>query len=580
MDLFFSNSGGFSESRHVYIDGNDLIDRWKNLKEGNFFTIGELGFGAGLNFLSTWKAWSETDYKNKDLYFYSIDKNPLKIEDAKQVISKFKELKSISDIYFTSYPINCKGAQRISFPEYNIHLTLHYSDIIDSISSINSHKGFFDAWFLDGFSPDRNPEMWSKEIFKVLKKKSHAKTSFSTFSSSNKIRNHLLELDATVNSKKGFANKKYMTNGVFNSRNQSNNFKKKSVAIVGAGIAGCSLAHSLVKRGHKCTIFDQNKDLCGGASGNLALISYPRLSAFDSPFSKFSAQSFIYSTQFYEKFASKGWHKTGVLFLDTNDFSKKRIEDLIQEKKDNNLYRPISADEASTLSGTNINHNGLFFPSAGWIEPIQLCQDLINDPNIEVFLEEKVLKISHENFIHNLISNKKNYNFDEICLCNSFEAENLISIKGTRIKRGQITYIPTNKDISKLKMPICGKGYISPLINDKHLVGATYSDNKDMIATESDSLENLQILYDIFPDIHLNPKTSGEKVGLRATTIDHLPIAGKSDNFYLNIGHGSRGSTSAPLCGEYIADLITGSPLPLDIETMNAISIKRFNSKS
>ena len=91
------------------------------------------------------------------------------------------------------------------------------------------------------------------------------------------------------------------------------------MAIIGAGIAGSTLAYKLANRGHKVDIYDQNNEVCLGASGNEVLITYPRLSAFDSPYARFCAQSFLFASSFYDQLDTIAWKKCGVLLLSHDD---------------------------------------------------------------------------------------------------------------------------------------------------------------------------------------------------------------------------------------------------------------------
>jgi len=422
--------------------------------------------------------------------------------------------------------------------------------------------------------------MWTEKVLKTLQICSNENTSFSTFSSSGFLKKNLDSVGAEISISKGFAKKKNMISGILKGKKSTSIRKSKKVAIIGAGIAGCSLAHSLSKRGHSCVIFEKKNDSCLGASGNNALIAYPRLSAFNSTFARFLANSYIYATRFYESLDSSGWNKTGVLILDTNKLSNKRINELSKLAEHHQLYKVVSAEEGSKISEVELTKNGLFFPSSGWIDPYKICKDILNESNAELHFNEEVLSIAGTSHSPRLLTTLNDYHFDEICLCNSYEAKALASVKGIHIKRGQLTHIAPNKYINGLKTPLCGKGFISPLINSHHIIGSTYSNNINLKPSKTDNLKNLSIFDDIFNNSIPEEDIKGQNVGLRATTPDFLPIAGKGPNVYLNICHGSRGSLSAPFCSEYLADLITETPHLLEKDTVDAISWNRFNLRS
>ena len=473
-----------------------------------------------------------------------------------------------------------RGAQRIHFRDYNIFLTLIFQDVDKAIASIKASDTKFDAWFLDGFSPNKNPKMWTEKVFKVLSEKSHENTTYATFSSSGLVKKNLLSVNASLNISKGFAAKRHMTKGSFKSDQKKLESKVKTVAIIGAGISGCTLAHSLSERGHKSLIFDKEDDICKGSSGNSALMLYPRISAFNSPFSRFAIQSFIFSSHLFEDLKVNGWNKTGVILLDNNKFAKKRIKELRSLENYSELYRHISAEEASKISKTKLYNEGLFFPSAGWIDPYKVCKELASNSNTKILTNEEVLEISKTKEKISVKTDKDIYLVDDICLCNSTAVDTLYETKGIITKRGQTTLIESEDSIKDLSTPICGSGYISPKINGLHILGSTYSKNTNLTPSVEDNLKNLGIHNEIFFSECSKSRIKGSEVGFRATTLDFLPIAGKNSKFYFNIGHGSKGSTSAPLCSEYIADLINGSPISIDSEVVESLSWERFNSEN
>jgi tRNA 5-methylaminomethyl-2-thiouridine biosynthesis bifunctional protein len=146
-------------------------------------------------------------------------------------------------------------------------------------------------------------------------------------------------------------------------------------------------------------------------------------------------------------------------------------------------------------------------------------------------------------------------------------------LQGISKKRGQVTYISTDKSLKNLQFPICAGGYLSPKSGDKHLIGSSYSKSisKELIQEEHDeNLEKIRTIYD--QEINL----IGGRVGFRTVTKDRLPLAGVVNGIHINVGHGSKGSTSAPLCSEYIADLIDGTTLPIDSFVAEAMKPDRF----
>jgi len=354
--------------------------------------------------------------------------------------------------------------------------------------------------------------------------------------------------------------------------NQKTKFFKRNIAIIGAGIAGCSLAKKLNDKGYQVTIFEKNKSLDTGPSAYKALVMYPRLSAFDTPYSLFCLHSYLYSTKFYDALNTSYWNKTGVLLLDFNETTHKRFLQILNSRQDLKLFKKVTRDEATEISGIPVPYGGLFFKDAGWLNPNGILKHMLNSPRIKLITGE-VTKISKTK----VFVEHKDYSFDHICLCSSFESNKLINLKGITKKRGQITYLKKELDIANLKIPICAQGYISPTSEDVLITGSTYSDSDNEDVTLEENLENIERLKLITDQ---KVKVVDSNFGYRSTTPDRLPLLGKSEDIFINISHGSRGTTSAPISAQFICDLIDGSPPVFGKRLIRSLNPERFTKKS
>ena len=166
-----------------------------------------------------------------------------------------------------------------------------------------------DTWFLDGFSPKKNGTAWTQELIKTIFKKTKNNGTFSTFTSSSSVQKKLNTAGFEISKQKGFLNKREMIVGSKKRKlNKSflimNDYKKniEPVAIMGAGITGCSIAYSLKKRNIDCFIVDKSQDIGGGASGNLIAFQLPKLTLDESPYGIFSLRSYFYSRNLAKHF--------------------------------------------------------------------------------------------------------------------------------------------------------------------------------------------------------------------------------------------------------------------------------------
>ena len=208
-DVYFSMDGGMEETKFVFLEKNKLKQRWQEIgknAKADFqknFTIIETGFGTGLNFLCTAKLWQETTDKNSSFWleFISTEKHPLSKTDLKKNLENFPLLNPLSDLLIKKYPSLTPGYHLIRFPELKIKLLLLLGDIKDTLPGLEAKA---DAWFLDGFSPSSNPEMWSDELFIQIQRLSHEGSTFSTFTAASQVKKGLASSGFEVIKTDGF----------------------------------------------------------------------------------------------------------------------------------------------------------------------------------------------------------------------------------------------------------------------------------------------------------------------------------------------------------------------------------------
>ena len=430
-----------------------------------------------------------------------------------------------------------------------------------------------DAWYLDGFSPSKNPDLWSKKLFKCIHKSCHEKTTFSTYTSSGLVKNNLTESGFNHNREEGFSEKRHMLKGNVDTQLKKN-ISNTKVAVIGSGIAGCILSYTLAKKGIEVDLYEKSDKICSGASSHELLVTYPRLSAHDTAFGSFTLHSYIFATNFYKRLKTDAWKRTGVIILNHDEATEKRQSSLLEKRADGEIYRFIDPDEASDISGIDIKFNGLVYEDAGYILPEEMCKFLIESPKINVFTSSRIKNITKSRETVKLNIGNQEFQYQNVCLCTGSDTSEIFDIDGIGIKRGQVTHIDSLDSVSKIKLPICAKGYISPRVNNIHLVGSSYSDSEDTDLSEEEHLYNLNNLKLVI-DEEMNV-VSGQ-TGHRAVSKDHMPVVGKKDGIYINTCHGSRASVTAPISAEIIASMIAGEAPPLMGRELKSLSPDRFN---
>jgi tRNA 5-methylaminomethyl-2-thiouridine biosynthesis bifunctional protein len=659
-DIYFSKQQGLEESRYVFLVNNHLPDRWQQLTDNSLFTIGETGFGTGLNFLSAWQLWRQTAPASARLHFISTEKHPLTLEDMQRALSAWPELETLAQSLLAQYPLLAPGQHLLKFDGGQVTLQLLFGDAIASLDQLrssnhpcwqaSSHHSI-DAWFLDGFAPATNPSLWNSTLYSLLADLSHAGSTVATFTAVGAVRRDLTEHGFHMEKAPGFGKKREMLRGSFEPAQRqitaSPTLRKKDikapwalsqqqlapttqqqpgkpphVAIIGGGLAGTSSARAMAQRGWRVTLLERGPQLAQGASGNPQGMLYTKLSIEASTLNQFTLSSFLFALRFYRQWQAE--HHIGrdhidfcgLLQLATTAKEQqllKRLQPIFAGLPQ--LVEFVDAERASSLAGVMINHAGYWLPQAGWVAAPTVCETLSNHPNINVRYHHDILQLVRQDQ-HWQLQDQQQHSLleaDAVIIANSTDAQQFALTSQLPLKtiRGQITQLPANQHSAQLSTVVCHEGYVTPAINHCHSLGATFSlGDRDTAVRTADHQHNLDSLQQALPSLFNNNDPSSPasavsgRASLRCTTPDYLPIVGPvhdythfltdyaglrknalSDidlpgsyhpNLYINIGHGSRGLTSTPLCSEILAAIICGEPPPLPRSLLQALNPARF----
>lgn len=378
----------------------------------------------------------------------------------------------------------------------------------------------------------------------------------------------------------------------------------KTIAIIGAGIAGCATAHALAKRGFQVNIFEKNASIASEASGNPSGLLYPRLSG-DAHASAFALAAYIHSLAFYRALylPQNALHFSGLLQLGFNARERARIQKVASWISPD-IARIVDANVSTQLSGIECQHEALFFPQAAWLQPKAICEALTQHKNISVFTLNNINNIMNNNGLLDIYSdNNLIEKADIVVVANAHKAQYLAScahLETIKI-RGQLTQLGASECSQHLKMPICTDGYLIPENNSLHTLGATFSFESHTEVTDADHQENLNKLQSMSENLYqsLRLQVQGGRTAFRCASPDHLPLVGQlldanvlqnqpprpsaakhtlpwMQNFYVNIGHGSHGFCSAPLAAEIIAAQIAQENLPIASQIAASLNPNRF----
>ena len=567
-DVYFSRANGLEETRHVFLQHNQLNERWPTLINGEFFTIAETGFGSGLNFLAAWQLWLNIAPKDSQLHFVSVEKFPLSKTDLTRALALWPELDDLAQALIDAYPVFIgTGIHRLNFSLGRVKLTLIINDAALGFQQLlaTTHPLFaqsctkVDAWFLDGFAPSKNPHMWSEELFNAIALLSYHQTTAATFSAAAIVKNGLKHAGFDVVKVPGFGRKREMVKGYFarppqtpeadtffNRRsfspypvpwaiNLNPRVNDKRAIIVGGGLAGCSSARALAERGWQVTLLERHPQLANEASGNPQGVLYAKLSHKTEMQAEFNLCGLQYSLRFYQHYWQKAGEQCGVLQL-AYDQSEQELHTNLQHKFTDaaNLVTQVSAAQASEIAGTTLGYSGLYFPQAGWINPRALCEQLVRHKNIQIITTQAALSIQYNDGLWLIHTEEQKFSAPVAVLANARDVKDFSQTQHLPIKsiRGQITYIAANANSNQLKTLLCGEGYIGPAVQGLHCTGATFNLKDDCSELRaSDHQTNLNNLQKLIPELaaqlqetDLN-KLDG-RVAFRCTLPDYLPAVG------------------------------------------------------
>jgi tRNA 5-methylaminomethyl-2-thiouridine biosynthesis bifunctional protein len=643
-DVYFSNDDGLAESHYVFYQQNNIEVRLQN-HDRDYFVIAETGFGTGLNFLNTWQQFNKQlanrQHDNnkvqnqhaisvKRLHFISFEKYPLTLHDLKKALVSWPSLASLHEQLFNQYPINLAGCHRLEFNNGHVILDLYFGDVHDSISAMSyPQEGVVDAWYLDGFAPSKNPDMWQQSVFNAMADISRANATLATFTAAGFVRRGLIESGFTMQKAKGYGRKRDMLIGHLETANKShsapayfnqNSSTLSNIAVIGGGIASSCILHSLAKRGMSSTLFCQDEKPAMGASHNVQGAIYPHLQAKNSPHSELFAHSFLYAKRIYDQLLNDGFafdHDwCGVLQHAVKKPLAQKHNNLEQKQLwPRSLMHNVTAEQADQIAGVTTGYSGVFFEQGGWLNPPQLVEAMLNAADaLTPFNRHFNCHIERLNKTTDgwyLTTNKIQYGpFSDVIVCAGEHSDAFIQTQNLPIVgvRGQVSHIQASEQSKNLKTVLCHKGYFTPAYKDQHCMGATFEKNtKSRAVTEKDNQLNHEQLLSFYQQSDFAStlgNINSAKAAVRCTFIDHLPMAGQwaeqsdyttafanlrlgkryqyqplknpQQGLHIFTGFGARALCSAPLLSEHFISTLNNEPRPLSERVSQAIHPARF----
>lgn len=622
QDIYHAAAGAFEQAEHVFLRGNDLPGRWQVRDR---FVILETGFGLGNNFLATWAAWRRDPQRCERLVFVSIEKHPLTHGDLAHMHADSPE-PELAQALIDSWPALTPNLHTLTFDQGLVQLLLAFGDVSDMLRHVSAEV---DAFYLDGFSPAKNPDMWSESLFKRLSKLAARDATAATWSFARSVRDGLTAAGFVLQRAEGFAGKRDMLKARFQPRFvpprppgiPRTPACERRALVIGAGLAGCAAAWALREQGWQATVIDRHDGPAREASGNPAGLFHGVIHGDDGPHARLHRAAALTAIQVLRPWIEQGRIEgqcRGLLRLDSRlDSAQARllIDKLgLPERYVSWLDQPA----AEALTGLHLPSGGWLFAGGGWVNPAQYAATLLADSGATFLPNRPIARLTRANGLwHACLEDGSLVAQAPVAVvAGGSQANTLLDGTGAadlhlESVRGQVSWLSATADgVRSPRIPVAGGGYVIRTQDDRLVFGASsHRDDTDPLLRDADHQSNIEQARELgainaLTALPVFADDMAGRVGWRAVTPDRLPLVGPLERvltsyersqlrridhprhlprlqddaggLYVVGGLGSRGITFAALAGRVLAAWVTGAPAPVESDLLYAIDPTRF----
>ena len=585
-DIYCSSTGGLEQARHVFLGGCGLPGAWANQPQ---WRILETGFGLGLNFLATWRAWLDDPHRCGLLHFVSAEAWPVGAADLIRSAAPYPELVPLASNLVEQWWGLLPGVHRLSFEQGRVLLTLHVGDVKQALRQRTFSA---DSVFLDGFDPPRNPSMWDLYTLKAMARYCRRGSAVATWTVAGEVRRDLKQCGFVMEKAEGLAPKRHCLKGVYapawepKGQRPAAPVTPGQCIVVGGGLAGASTAASLARRGWQVTVLDAADLPAAGASGLPVGLLAPHHSADDNLLSRLSRSGVRATFQQARALLQDGedWRLTGV--LERRDAATGNHASGTGSNWD--WVRPANGEQIA-LAGLDSDTPAAWHVQAGWIKPARLVRAWLAQPGVVWRGSTRVQRLTRcdEGW---RVFDHRDQPLGQAPLVVVAAASASESLLGAGLPlqpvRGQVSWARRSPGDALPPFPVKGNGHFIPDVPmgaTAWFCGSTFQrGDADLAERASDHMENLERLQQLLPAVaeQLGPAFTAGSVqawtGVRCASSDRRPLLGQIEpGLWVSTAMGSRGLTFAVLCAELLAARLHGEPLPLALKLAQALDVSR-----
>lgn len=589
-DVYHARAGALAQARHVFMAGNRLPQRWAGR---DTFTICETGFGLGNNFLSLWQTWRNSPERPRRLHVLSFEAHPLPREAlARGLASHTGEIRVLADALLDSWPPVLPGLHRLEFEGGQLSLTLAFGRVEHLARQVEARV---DAFFLDGFSPDRNPAMWSRELFGQLVRIANEGATAATWCSAGQVRRDLAAAGFLVERVPGFGGKRQMSRAVLRP-GMGKPFPRLSgedVLVVGGGLAGAGIAHSMAQRGHRVTVLDPafQAGLGGSHQGHRCAAMTPALSRDDNPMSRLSRAGILLAGLRWKALPQVA-RICGSLFRVEAEETESWLQSLQHWQFPEDWMTWCAAEHTLARCGLSLEQGGIWLGRGTQVRPSRLVASLLAQEGVlPAALQVDSLRRNDGGWQALGADGKVLAQAPRVVLAAAAETPRLLAraLTTTRAEKlkdlqrmgGQIAYF-RSETLAENTAIVAGAGYWLPADDGLHVGGSTYEFGTNVARATAEGAK--EVAYKVAALTGQKPSLLMDALaqpsgwaGWRMSVRDHLPVIGPADvdeSLWVACGFGSRGLSWMTLAGEIIAARMNSEPQVVERDLLRAVRLR------